>query len=362
MIELLMVIAIIGILASILLVAISSSQAKSRHAACLSNLHQIGLGFTGFTLDHEGKYPMDLPERIGGSLEYNREMLITNTGLSRAYQHFRALSNEVPNVKVMSCPADRRHRQARDYAAFSNTNLSYWVNPSAQPHATLLMLAGDWNVTATAPNPEKLEQIDFTREVHRRKGSVVFADGRVEITRTIAYRPPSYLTPNTTIAAQSSPLVTQKKGSARVKTRSVPPLLKSPPASQPNPTISANGASIQETASSTNITSSTNAVEPGPFSSEVRIKSTSRRISKSADTLTAGRPNPSSSSPTPRRRSTQSGGTESDEPWDTSGFRVFKFLAVASYLISLLWAIVALLFLYLRSRLNQRRQEAEINR
>lgn len=48
-----------------------------------------------------------------------------------------------------------------------------------------------------------------------------------------------------------------------------------------------------------------------------------------------------------------------DDPWDTPGFRLFKMLAFASYLISLLWAIIALLILYLRARIAQREQHTE---
>jgi hypothetical protein len=50
-------------------------------------------------------------------------------------------------------------------------------------------------------------------------------------------------------------------------------------------------------------------------------------------------------------------GESVSEEWDTPGFRLFKLLAIASYLISLLWAIIALLVLYLRSRIAQRERE-----
>src|SRR5687767_6233809 len=88
LIELLTVISIIAILASLLLVALASAQRKSRQAGCINNLHQIGLGFTTFALDHEGKYPMDLPERLGGSMEYNDSQLVEKTPFSRDYRHF----------------------------------------------------------------------------------------------------------------------------------------------------------------------------------------------------------------------------------------------------------------------------------
>src|SRR5262245_15422861 len=139
LVELLTVIAIIGILAALLLTSLASARQKSKRTVCLGNLHQIGLGFTGFALDHDGTYPMRLPERLDVSMEFNAEELVKNTEFSKAFQHFAALSNQVPNVKVMTCPADRR-QPARNYASFANTNLSYWANPNATPHATLSML------------------------------------------------------------------------------------------------------------------------------------------------------------------------------------------------------------------------------
>lgn len=60
LIELLAVIAIIGILAALLFPAVQSGQDKSRSAACLANMRQIGASIVLFGADQEGSVPLYL--------------------------------------------------------------------------------------------------------------------------------------------------------------------------------------------------------------------------------------------------------------------------------------------------------------
>ena len=59
LIELLVVIAIIAILAAILFPVFAQARAKARQAACMSNLKQIGLAFTGYIQDYDESYPLN---------------------------------------------------------------------------------------------------------------------------------------------------------------------------------------------------------------------------------------------------------------------------------------------------------------
>ncbi|HKQ39183.1 MAG TPA: prepilin-type N-terminal cleavage/methylation domain-containing protein [Verrucomicrobiae bacterium] len=56
LIEMLVVIAVISILATLLLPALNNAKEKGRHAACVSNLRQVALSARLYMDDHEGPY------------------------------------------------------------------------------------------------------------------------------------------------------------------------------------------------------------------------------------------------------------------------------------------------------------------
>ena len=58
MIELLVVMAIIAILASLLLPALGRAKRKAQSVACVSNLHQIGVAMELYVQDNEHRLPV----------------------------------------------------------------------------------------------------------------------------------------------------------------------------------------------------------------------------------------------------------------------------------------------------------------
>src|ERR1700761_8291944 len=63
--ELLVAIAIIGILASLLLTAISGAKGYSRSASCVNNLRQMGIALKMYVDEHQSRFPYYLgPEGL----------------------------------------------------------------------------------------------------------------------------------------------------------------------------------------------------------------------------------------------------------------------------------------------------------
>ena len=76
LIELLVVIIIIALLAALLLPVLANAKAKGQGAKCISNLHQLIVGWTSYSLDNKDRLAQNLSADWGGSA----------TGLEAQYQ------------------------------------------------------------------------------------------------------------------------------------------------------------------------------------------------------------------------------------------------------------------------------------
>ena len=104
LIELLVVIAIIAILAGLLLPALARAKQKARQTSCLSNLRQIGLGFSIYLGDSEDRFPdrRDLKQSLPtGYLPWSD----WPKSDPRAGWAAIVLSNEISAREVWSCPS-----------------------------------------------------------------------------------------------------------------------------------------------------------------------------------------------------------------------------------------------------------------
>ena len=185
LLELLCVIAIIGILAALLLPAIGQGKSRAKRIACINNLRQAGIAFHEFAHDHDGKFPMEVPAAQDGALEDTRSAEASGNELSVSYRLFLPVAGQLVTPRLLDCPTDTR-LAASNFQSFSNENLSYFIAANSVFQKPSSLLAGDRNLTIdSSQNPRALtaapnSRLRWTTELHVRKGNLLFADGRVE--------------------------------------------------------------------------------------------------------------------------------------------------------------------------------------
>jgi prepilin-type N-terminal cleavage/methylation domain-containing protein len=109
LIELLVVIAIISTLAAMLLPALSGAKERGRTAACLSNLHQIGVALQIYTDENNNYLPV----------MYDATNSMSTNNLPSVD---KVLAPQLGSLGVLRCPSDNK-------MVFETTGSSYSWNP-----------------------------------------------------------------------------------------------------------------------------------------------------------------------------------------------------------------------------------------
>jgi prepilin-type processing-associated H-X9-DG protein len=179
LVELLVIVAIVAIMASLIGVPNSRDKAEAVRIQCLSNLKQIGIAFRVWEGDHDDHYPMTVyTNQFGGP------MYITSTDM---FRYFQAMSNEISNPQILICPADKKRETATNFTSdFNSSHISYFVGLDADETNSAAFLAGDSNITNGLPARNGLmelmtnQNVGWTRERHHEAGNVAMADGSVQ--------------------------------------------------------------------------------------------------------------------------------------------------------------------------------------
>lgn len=187
LVEMLVVIAIIGILAALLMPALTTAMKRAKRIWCENNERQLGIAFHLFMHDHNSRFPAAVQIADGGAAEFvQRGYLLGNNPFYFNYRQFQVLSNELNVAKVLICKGEDKRVAADDFASLRSSNISYAIGVQAdfsKPDSVLVM---DRNLSRTPLTSKTIFRMTdgarfwWSSTMHELKGNALITDGHVE--------------------------------------------------------------------------------------------------------------------------------------------------------------------------------------
>lgn len=176
LVELLAVVAIIGVLAALVLATLGPMRAKARTAKCAANLRSVGTAFDQFAADYRGYYP---------AVTYNTGHLNGRVNPNKSHWWLELKPYIGSDIKTIGGIEGNPFAICPDGLTGMNAKMDYYFQT---PRVTIgrpakTILAGDSKSHALSvwpgdPTGEKFESSDPER--HRSRANYLFADGHVE--------------------------------------------------------------------------------------------------------------------------------------------------------------------------------------
>jgi prepilin-type N-terminal cleavage/methylation domain-containing protein/prepilin-type processing-associated H-X9-DG protein len=206
LVELLAVVAIVGILAALLLTTLSSAKAKAEGINCVNNLHQLGIGLQ-IIVQNDHAYPVIIMSTNEGYAATDR------TWVARLEREGLGVSQPGSNYfqkGVWSCPSAQWSRYILEHMSptasygynrygiiWPGTGTAFGLGGNFDPTARVwrpitesevvvpsdMMMIGDCldgSVEFTRQDLAKVEKYGNILTRHQGKANVVFCDGHVE--------------------------------------------------------------------------------------------------------------------------------------------------------------------------------------
>lgn len=183
--EVLVIGVVLALVLAVILPALLPARRRESRIGCVNNLKQVGLTFRIWAGDNSDKFPMQVSDTNGGTLEF------VPTG--RVFPHFLVMSNELNTPKILVCPQDRQRLAAWSFGTnLNDTQISYFVGVDAVQTRPAMLLAGDRNLTLSGTALQNglvslatNSAVGWTKQTHKGFGNVVMVDGSVRQTDAV---------------------------------------------------------------------------------------------------------------------------------------------------------------------------------